>query len=333
MNSKKGDSNRRVKRLDYDYSVEFEGETPSYFVEFTKAGEDTVTKLRVHTTKIDLARLEAHQSLSRNTNNLDVISADDNCSESLLDEDETILSSDTSSVQAATQLKREQEQRTAEMTLTAPSDNIGNLKMRAPAQLLDASEDDPSFSSLLQQNDSGCLPIATEHTERIISQRISSENSSTLAFYHQESSAAMASPRVLQDTTHHAQKHISEVGTVAVVPHKFDTNSTSVKGNLQSFVALVSLDGRSDALPGIPRKFQSQRLPQTKSRTSQSSRALDPKRMVTRQAVSKALTSVSPNVRRRKLVQFSEEKKENATGNFGDRPKGSLLPVLSRSRK
>ena len=118
VHSRRVDLNRRVRRLEYNYSVEFEGEMSNYFVQFNKPGENIPTKLRVHTSRIDLARLETHQSLSRDilssSEGLDVVCTDYDSSECIPEMDEVISSSDTSSVQVATKCKREQEQQILE---------------------------------------------------------------------------------------------------------------------------------------------------------------------------------------------------------------------------
>jgi hypothetical protein len=343
MNSKKGDLNRRVRRLDYDYSVEFEGETPNFFVQLKKTGEKTPTKLRVHTTRttrIDLARLETHRSLSRDipssTNGSDVVSADDDSSGCMLEMDETILSSETSSIQVALQLKRRQEQRAAELTLTALSSNQQDMSMkRTSGRVIDAFETDFSSSVLLQHNDSEFSAMAQDHIQKIVSQCTSSPDSNPPFFRPRIPSVAAHKirPRPLQDDTHRLHEPILDTITVAIATNEFDWRPIPVTEDTENLVPSTSADKPREALAGLPREPQSRVPLQTETRTPLISRTVAPRRRVTRQAISEALAAVSPNVRRRKVTFSGVGEKETATSNVGGRPTGSLLPVPSKRQK
>jgi hypothetical protein len=345
MNSKKGDLNRRVRRLDYDYSVEFEGETPNYFVQFKKPGENTPTKLRVHTSRIELARLETYQSLSRyipsSPNGSDVVSGDGDSSGCMLEMDEPILSSDTSSVQVALKLKVEQEQRAAELAVTALSANKQDISMkRTSGRLIDAFENGISTSVLLQHNDSEFSAMAQDTTQKIVSQCISSADPNPL-FLRSGTTSVTAHkrlPRPLQDNTRRLHKPIFDSLTVAVATNEFESGPRPVTGDTENSAASTSVnrpreDRPRETLARVHPKAQSRVPLQTKTRAPPISKTVAPSRRITRQAISEALTAVSPNVRRRKFVFSSMGEKETSTSNVGGRLKDSLLPVPSKRQK
>jgi hypothetical protein len=339
MNSKKGDSNRRIKRLDYDYSVEFEGETPIYFVQFKKPGEDIPTKLKVHTTRIDLARLETHQSLSRDIpssiNGSDVASTDDDSSGCVLEVDESILSSETSSVQVAVPLKREQEQRTAKPALTATSNNQHDISVkRTSMRLTDDFENDLSSPALLQ-HDSEFSARTQDYSQKIVSQCISNPDPSRPNLRPHKASVTVHKihPRRLQDGTRHPHEPTFDTTSVAVALNKFDSGPIGVMGDTETSVALTSVNRPCEALTGIPRELQSRAPPQTKTRPPPILRTVAPGQRITRQGIPEALESVSPNLCPRKVMSSGVREKGNATSNVRGRPKDSLLPVPSKRQK
>lgn len=324
MNFKKGDLNRRVRRLEYDYSVEFEGEQPSYFVQFKRPGENTATKLKVHTSRVDLARLETHQSLSRDNQSSLSFSEpnnDDNSS-CMLEMSGTILSSDDSSIPVIPTLSTKKEQRASELAVTLlPRTRSGSSRKRISESLIDAFENDMSSSVLFQPNDLEFPELAQDPARNNASQFISSPNPNP------------PSLQSFQGDSNRLHKPISDTLIFAGTTGEFESGPGSVIAGTENFLASNVVRGQHGALSRVVPKGQSRVPFKAKTPAAPSPTTVPPSRRITRQAISEALATVSPNVRRQKVMFSAVGEKELSTSKAGSRLKDSLLPVPSKKQK
>lgn len=326
MNLKKGDLNRRVRRLEYDYSVEFEGEKPSYFLQFKRPGENTATKLKVHTSRVGLARLETHQSLSRdNQSSLsfsDLQPNNDDNSSCMLEMSGTILSSDDSSIPVIPTLSTRKEHRASELAVTLlPRTRSGSSRKRTSESLIDAFENDMSSSVLFQPNDLEFPALAQDSARSNASQFISSPNPNP------------PSLQSLQGDPNRLHKPISDTLIFAGTTDEFESGPGSVMAGTENFLASHVVRGQHGALSRVVPKGQSRVPFKAKTPAAPSPTTVPPSRRITRQAISEALATVSLNVRRQKVMFSAVGEKELPTSKAGSRLKDSLLPVPSKKQK